>query len=87
MKKSLAIIEAFPYPILVTAPLPRDKLKGWMGEFKGKGIEINLREAGTDKNGDTVYELWRSVTEQEKEEIRRGEYIIREGGFKRTAER
>jgi len=26
-------------------------------------------------DADTVYELWRSVTEQEKEEIRRGEYI------------
>ena len=87
MKKSLAIIEAFPYPILVAVPLPRDKLRGWTREFENKGITTNLREVGTNKNGDTVYELWKVATEQEKEEIWRGEYVIREGGFKRALER
>jgi hypothetical protein len=87
LKKSLAIIEAFPYPILVTIPLPKESLKSWIREYNAKGIKAQLREAGMDKNEDTVYELWRSITEQEKEEISRGDYIIREGGFKRAAKR
>ena len=86
MKKSLEIIGRSAFPIQVTSAYYKGELASWEKQFQEQGIKIAWKLERTEKRKDRpnpaeYFSLWRQVLPREIEEIKRGEYIIRNGSF------
>ena len=86
MKLSLDIIKKNKFPIQVTSAYYKGELASWEKQFQEQGIKIAWKLERTEKRLDReklaeYYSLWRQVTPREIEEIKRGEWIIRNSSF------
>lgn len=79
MQKSLEILSKAPFPICVTEALERNDLdlRRWEQHFRTQGIKYMFKDAGNGK-----VHLKRAVTQEEREEIKEGKWVIRGSSFK-----
>lgn len=75
IRKSLAIIEKYDYPIAVTETnCPPEVLKAKVKQFKEQGVKYKIEHG----------QVFRKVTDEELEEINRGDWIIKGRTFQRN---
>jgi len=71
------------YVIQVTAAGHRFEIESWIDYMEKKGLDWTVKEIRSEHIGNTGrFELWRKMTEREKEECREGRWSIQRGSFK-----